>query len=357
MDLDELSEPQPEHVCVCTAAGVCPYWDRPVSVIGVQICRTADPWKIAGYFGIAKQREAFVAPADEPVLDPDLWITAARLTADAAKLILRLPSSIDAIVGIARSGLLPATIAATHWHLPLWQLGRGGPLTPVGSGGRMRDRATSQQPRHVALIDDTAAGGGSMREAMRTLGEVWPGTTVTRAVVYCHPQGRRWVDLAAAILPGKHFLAWNFPNSGHAERSAFDFDGVLCENGDGRTEPKPLYLPRRRPIPLIITGRAEQHRGGTIRWLAKHGASCDMLIMRPREVRDDAKSIARWKADEFRQSRFSLFVESESDQGPLIAELARKPVLCIGCQRVIRPTPRSAKPRQDKGCGDCGGSK
>src|SRR5262249_43404581 len=53
---------------------------------------------------------------------------------------------------------------------------------------------------------------------------------IIRAVVYAHPHGLGAVDFVAAILPGHHFLEWSWPHTGYAERKAFDFDGILCED-------------------------------------------------------------------------------------------------------------------------------
>lgn len=188
------------------------------------------------------------------------------------------------------------------------------------------------------------------------------------AVVYAHPTGRSAVDFTVAVLPGQHFLEWNWPNTGHAEQMAFDFDGILCEDipiedcdGGSRYEralenAKPLHLPRRKPIPLIVTARHERFRSVTEAWLDRHGVRAQRLIMRDWSYANgqhDSSAIARWKAEHYKRSGLSLFAESDPTQARLIAELAKKPVLCPAAGRVIRPVPRDAKPRVSKGCRDC----
>lgn len=363
----------PTIACLCSTPGHCPAWDRPVSSIGLRICRSTDPAKISGYFGTATRQSfphSLAASTSEPVIEADTYITTERLIADAGKLVALLPSTIDAVVGIARSGLLPATALATRLHLPLWQVGKGGSLTPVGAGGRMNGVTLGVRPTHALVIDDTTASGGSMRDAASLVAESWPGVELTRCVVYAHPMGRRAVDLAVENLPGQHYLEWNWANAGHGQSAAFDFDGILCEDialedcDDGpRYEralenAKPLQLPRRKPIPLIVTARHERFRLITEAWLDRHCVTTRQLIMRDwpyANGQHDTSAIARWKADHYKRSGLSLFAESDPTQARLIAELAKKSVLCPAAGRVIRPLARDAKPRVSKGCGECHG--
>jgi hypothetical protein len=70
----------------------------------------------------------------------------------------------------------------------------------------------------------------------------------------------------------------------------------------------------------------------------------------------DYSAIARWKAEYYKRSGLSLFAEIDPTQARLIAELAKKPVLCPAASRVIRPVAREAKPRVSKGCRECLGA-
>jgi hypothetical protein len=65
------------------------------------------------------------------------FVTTAQLIADTQRLVSRLPRDFDAVVSVARSGLLPATVAATELHLLLYTCGvldQGGLVPPVGAG-------------------------------------------------------------------------------------------------------------------------------------------------------------------------------------------------------------------------------
>lgn len=285
---------------------------------------------------------AVTAASSEPILDQWHYVTTAQLVADTLALLPQLPADLDAVVGIARSGLLPASLVATARHVPLWTCSRGQGLTDPGHGGRM-DGATGGDPRHVVVVDDTAALGREMPAAAALVRERWPAARITRAVVYCTPQARRAVDLCAAIYPGAHYLEWNWCNAGHGAACGYDFDGVLCHDDDPA---RPLFLPRRAPVPLIATGRHESRREVTEAWLDRWGVRCERLVMRdfdaPGEY--DPDRIAAFKASHYQASKCILFAESDPWQAERIAEITGRAVLCPQLGRVIPPRLEAPRP-------------
>jgi hypothetical protein len=203
-------------------------------------------------------------------------------------------------------------------------------VAAIGHGLRLDDRE-ARAPKHVLLIDDTAATGWAMDHHAPLVRAAFPDARITRAVVYCHPSAIRSVDLYHASYAGAHYLEWNWANAGHAERCAFDFDGILVPNGADT----PLYVPRRFPVKLIATGRPESARAASEAWLRRWGVRWDRLEMRPESIADDDESIARWKAGVYSSSSCTLFAESEGRQAEIIAELSGKAVLCPAMGRVI----------------------
>lgn len=233
-----------------------------------------------------------------------------------------MPPHIDAVVAIARSGLLLGSVLACLLHVPLYSTAPEG-IVACGVGIRMQD-APAKPPRHVLLVDDTVWSGHAMRTYLPVVLAHWPETRVTRAAVYIHPQGQPWVDYWYAYYPGPHYLQWNLFNSGHAERLATDLDGILCDEQTGQ----PLQLPRRRPVLAIVTGRSERDRASTEAWLARYGIRYKQLIMRPWSTLPPTSDIATWKAEQYRNLPANLFIENDPDQARLIHSLAARPVLC-----------------------------
>lgn len=308
---------------------------------------------------------AFGFPLAAPPLDPDTWITTARLAADTARLASLLPP-LDAVLGIARSGLMPAAqIAALH-HAPLLSIGSFGPgpsaIRDCGGGWRMlgQDRPV----RRVAVVDDTTAHGIAMRNSAAAARGRWPRAEILRAVVYAHPSTLAELDYWAEILPGPHYLAWNLFNAQHGETLATDLDGVLCPDPPfERSDEDPVYLdairsapvwqrPRRRRLPLIVTARLEKWRGETEAWLARAGIQYGRLVMGPwatihQRNEDWPDKAVRLKADAYLTSGCKLFVESDPIQARRIVEATGLAVLCPAAGRVLRPqlpTPNSQPP-------------
>lgn len=302
-------------------------------------------------------------------IDPSVIITTAQLFHDTLELAASLPPDIDAVVAIARSGLIPGGLIASCLHLPLWCVSKVYGVVDPGHGGRMGldFKPYQTEPRHILLIDDTAALGRDMSACTEMVKKHWPGAQITRAVIYCHPQAIRAVDVFHSLYPGQHFLEWNWPNAGHGEAMGFDFDGILCEectppndddNGQYRIHlqtAKPLYLPRRRQVPLIVSARHERYRELCTAWLARHQITVGLLMLRDfgyEPGRGHDEQVGEWKAAHYGLSACALFAESSPGQAHIIVQRTGKRVLCPALGRVLVPPPEPAATPPRRSC--CG---
>jgi hypothetical protein len=270
---------------------------------------------------------------------------------------------VDAVAAVSRSGLLPGGLLASALHVPAYTVSQGSGVSDPGHGLRMKGRRPTV-PRHVLLIDDTAANGTEMAACAPIVRAAFPGAALTRAVVYAHPNALLEVDLFARLYPGQHYLEWNWPNAGHGQACGYDFDGILCRNftpEEVRTDEiyfevmariDPLFLPRRTMIPLVVTARPEASRGITLEWLARYGVRVERLVMRDFDIGPgedwDARN-AVFKACHYGRSDLNLFAESEPPQALEIARLTGKAVLCPALGRVIPPTQAPKKARVSLG--------
>jgi hypothetical protein len=275
------------------------------------------------------------------VMDPWTFVRTEQLVSDAQRLVEHLDPSIELVVGVTRSGLVPASIVAARLHRPLMTASHLGRLVDVSQGKRFTGHGA--ETRHVLVLDGTAALAGTIGDVTPLIRKRFPRAQITRAVVYAHPHGQHEVDLFWAELAGAHFLEWNWQNAGHGEHCGFDFDGILCRDttpGEMRlTDIPPLYLPRRLPVPLIASGRGEECREASQSWLTRHGVRWERLELRPAHVPFEAHTIALWKADVFASSGCTLFAESDPIQARLINERTGKPVLCPELGQVLPPAP------------------
>lgn len=275
---------------------------------------------------------------------PVRFVKAAQLQSDILSLIGQIPSDITAIAGVARSGLSVATMIAMYLHLPLITIRQSRhDIIETGNGWRLGgNRHVDRKAGRILVVDDTVMTGNSIR-AIRPLVQEQLGDHLF-AAVYVNPAAHVKPDIWAVDLPWPHILEWNVFNSVLSPSSALDFDGILCQDcppGSDDDGPrylefirnaKPLYVPRRTPVPLIVTARIEKYRAETVAWMERHGIKCRNLVMHPASSlhernRDD---IPAYKAHHFREWALKpwssikplIFFESDDWQARRIGQLA-----------------------------------
>lgn len=265
----------------------------------------------------------------------------------------RLPTDIDLIVGIPRSGLLAANVLSVALNVPLADLdgyiagrsfGQGWTKVAPGPG---RDKRFQR----VLLIDDSINSGRSMREAIAQLEAAGLRDQVTTCAVYGLDEVSPDVDIIMEIVLQPRMFQWNWMHHTYLEHACVDIDGVLCldptsdENDDGEgyeaflESARPLFRPTR-PIGHLVTSRLEKYRPLTEAWLKKNEIAyghLSMLDLPSAEERRRQGAHAGFKAGVYRRSSSVLFIESEPDQARAIAQLSGKPVLCVETQDVVEP--------------------
>lgn len=264
-----------------------------------------------------------------------------------------LPGDIDLVVGIPRSGMLPATMIALARNLPLADIDGflAGRLLATGSTRREADGPGMDRFRHILVVDDSSRTGASMAEAREKLAALADGPAMTFMVVYGTPAPAPAVDIALARIAEPRVFEWNVLHHPIVSRSCFDIDGVLCidptvdQNDDGQIYREflqaaaPLHRPRRQ-IAMLVTSRLEKYRRQTEDWLATHGiayAELRMLDLPDAETRRRLGVHASFKAEVYRASDCALFVESELGQAREICRLAGKPVLSLQGPQMFNP--------------------
>jgi len=272
-----------------------------------------------------------------------------RSVADLAALLRRklyiLPPDIDLVVGIPRSGMLPAALISLYLNVPLADL-KGfinGDILDWGLSRKpRRPIASVADCRRVLVIDDSVNSGRQMKRAKEMIDATpWAGRVVLGAV-YVSPRAKRYVDIFFEVCPPPRIFEWNVMHHGILRRTCIDIDGILCrdplpeENDDGpryraflETVP-PLLIPTV-PVYALVTCRLEKYRELTERWLKKHGVEFEHLFMMPHRnaaTRRATGDYAEFKAKIYRASKAVLFIESSYAQAKRIAQLSGgKPVL------------------------------
>jgi len=273
------------------------------------------------------------------------YLSHARLAEDTLSLVPHLPEDVSVVIGVARSGMAPASILAMALHRPLYAMTKAG-IVDCGHGWRLGTGKPHRMAEGTALIvDDTVMTGGSLRHARAIAAKHFPKRMHVN--VYCNPESKDRPDLFAAWLPSPHLLEWNLFNSVYLRHAAFDFDGILCRDFTREEcadealyaktlgEMRPLRLPRKDPI-HIITARKEKYREQTLAWLSRWRIAAASLAMAPSGLAH--RDVAEWKSSVLKPlfgsmrpiKRFGgpLYIESDPRQAEQIAKLSKHLVAC-----------------------------
>ncbi len=259
-----------------------------------------------------------------------------------------LPRDLDLIVGIPRSGMLPANLLALHLHLPFTDVEGLCAERIMASGQRGVPYPDVERALNVLVVDDSVCSGHSMNSARTTLAAAGLPHRILFGAVFVTPEAVREgkVDLFAEAVPMPRAFEWNILHTAQLRRFCIDFDEVIAGAGEDAGPAgaagshgapgarKPLFLPRHR-IGWLVTARPEDMRAQTLSWLARNGIECEHLIMP--SAPSDVRSAAAFKARVYRDTGAELLIEGDPDHTAAIAERSGKPVFCFATRAMIYP--------------------
>jgi uncharacterized HAD superfamily protein/hypoxanthine phosphoribosyltransferase len=277
----------------------------------------------------------------------------ADLEASIAANLWKIPADTELIVGIPRSGLLPATMLALHLNRPLadldgWLEGR-----VLSSGYRLQEEPIAvDEFSKIVVVDDSVRTGREMRRTRKRIEEAGLSAMVTYVAIYVNEERCREVDIYFEVCPAPRVFAWNLMHRPMLAEACVDIDGVLCvdptedQNDDGPNylnfleTAQPLLLPTWE-IGSLVTCRLEKYRPQTEKWLLAHGVKYRELIMWKLESKAERVASgghAAFKASVYRaRPNARFFIESSARQGQEIANLTCRPVICVETQKVCLP--------------------
>jgi uncharacterized HAD superfamily protein len=283
------------------------------------------------------------------------YVSVAQLSADIRAKLHAVPRDIDLVVGIPRSGMIPAYLIGLYLNRLVVDLETFLANGVAGHGDTRKvamDIAAPQAARHVLLVDDSLQSGGSLQRSIERIRASPFSGKLTTCVAIVAPVAGSSVDLFFREMPQPRIFEWNAFHHDKVERSCFDLDGILCvdptreECDDGpryqqflRTA-RPLFKPTQK-IGHIVSARLEKHRAPTEEWLAANGISYGALhlIDLPSEAeRRRLRAHSVHKAKVYRETDSVLFYESELEQAKDIARLSGRPVLCTADMTLQLPT-------------------
>lgn len=279
-----------------------------------------------------------------------------RSIADMNEAILRnlhkIPHDVDLVVGIPRSGMLPANLIALYLNKPFTDLDSfiEGRIYATGERGSYDNSSANHK---VLIMDDSIHSGSALSKAKLKLKNIIEENryTLLFGVVYSIEKSMHLVDFYCEVTPELRFFQWNIFHHGYFVKNAFfDIDGVLCPNppidDDGELYIKyisnaPILYRPTVEIDTLITCRLEKYREITEKWLAENDFKYKRLIMLnlpSKQARLKWAKHGKYKGEQYKQSSAIIFIESSLHEAIDIVSVAKKPVFCIETMNLMNYT-------------------
>jgi uncharacterized HAD superfamily protein/hypoxanthine phosphoribosyltransferase len=252
-----------------------------------------------------------------------------------------LPRDLDLIVGVPRSGMLPANLLSLYLNKPYTDIHSflNGHIYKAGARSQFFE---IKDFKKILVVDDSVSSGSAMEKVKESLKDITDQFDISYCCIYMVPGKEKSVDYYFESVPLPRYFQWNILNHLSLEKACFDIDGVLCvdplpeQNDDGPiytdfvVNAQPLYIPGSK-IGTIVTSRLEKYRKETEAWLKANNVKYNELVMLDlpdMAARQKANSHAEHKAKVYMSKPYIMFFESDMSQAREINRLSKKPVLC-----------------------------
>ncbi len=266
---------------------------------------------------------------------------------DIKKNISKIPNDIDLVVGVPRSGMIPAYMIGFMKNLQVVSLNEflAGNICKIG------ERPLNPSGKNVLVVDDTCCSGKAILKVKSMLQGCKNNYNIRYLCVYSTNEAISNIDISLMNLKLPRMFQWNYLNHINIQNSCFDMDGVLCEdpieeqNDDGENyidfikNAKAKFIPKYK-IYAIVTSRLEKYRVHTEKWLADNGVMYEklyMLNLPDKETRIRLNAHASFKSKIYRKLKNTkYFYESDRNQAKAIHDNTGKPVICVDTDEIFQ---------------------
>jgi uncharacterized HAD superfamily protein len=275
------------------------------------------------------------------------YVTITELSDIIRRNIWKIPHNIDLVVGVPRSGILPASMIALYLNTNLGDIESLLEDRHFAQGRTRQYMMKHHEIKNILVVDDSVLSGGSMIEIKKKLEPISSKYDFTFLTPISSLYGTQYVDIYLEIIDESRIFEWNLFHHDSLTKACFDLDGVFCcdpkVDDDGEQyirfleTAEPLFIPTA-PIGTIITCRLEKYRKQTEVWLAKYDIKYNELVMLDMPTKAARLKWGKhgdYKGEYFKKSNCNLFIESSYRQALTIAKISHKDVICIETNSII----------------------
>lgn len=272
-----------------------------------------------------------------------------NLNNDIINNLYKIPSNIDLVVGVPRSGLLVAELISLYINKPLSSIDVFLEKKIIKSGNTKNKKGfinDFSKLKNVLIVEDSIDTGNSIKEVKEQLKNFSSNINFIYLVAYTRSDKKNMTDIYFEIIDDDRMFEWNYLHNKQLENACFDIDGVLCvdptvdicQNEKSylnfiTNAPKKLITTRK--IGYIVTSRLEKYRKDTEMWLKQNNIEFIELYMFGGTVEERMVpgAHAKYKASVYKKiTNSNLFVESDVLQAEMINKETKKGVFCIDNQ-------------------------
>jgi len=259
----------------------------------------------------------------------------------------------DLIVGIPRSGMIPAYMIALSLNLNCTT------IQAYLNNDKLKHGQTRQvakgisfpwEAKKVLVVDDSIATGNSLAALKESIPPELM-KKLTFLAFYSSKPVRSEVDMLIAHVPNPRVFEWNIFHHPMLGDALLEMEGILCKAPlleQTKTEEAYLdyinnvesFIIPNHKIHSIVTRRNEKYREQTEAWLKKSDVAYDNLIMDSSPINGkmvNTDTNYRLKVLHYKKSDTKLFFESEPSEARKLCKLAAKAVYCVANNRMYNP--------------------
>jgi hypoxanthine phosphoribosyltransferase len=269
------------------------------------------------------------------------------LTSDIAKNIHKVQQQdFDLIVGIPRSGMIPAYTIALYLNVNVTDVD-GLIHNHLLQKGKTRSPkhniVAPQDAKRILLVDDSIFTGTSLVELVESF-EPSLREKITTCAIYSTHKKRDDIDIYFEYVPNPRAFEWNIFHRDILRTSAVSVEGVLCTQEDSTVlegESYTHHLSHTRPnmlptytINTLVSNKSSAYKEELSSWLDKHNIQYNNLVMLDVPASESVDHKARLYKE---NKELTMFFEYDERDAFELYKKTKKFVYLVSKRQLIKP--------------------